>query len=85
MTDIPFSILECKRLRKLSITSSRLTYMNGFLEGLGALTEADLSHNHIDEVEDDFMDTVRLRSLDLSYNRLRELPDNLHALNPIAD
>jgi len=81
VTDIPFSILECKRLRKIRITSSRLTYVNGFLGQLALLTEADFSHNHIDEVEGEFMDSIRLRSLDLSHNRLAEVPDNLHALN----
>jgi len=81
VTDIPFSILECKSLRKLHITSSRLTYVNGFLGELPLLFEADFSHNHIDEVETGFMDSVRLRSLDLSHNRLTEIPDNLHALS----
>lgn len=81
LTDIPFSILECKHLRKLRITSSRLTYVNGFLGELALLTAADFSHNHIDEVEDGLMDGIRLRSLDLSHNRLSALPDNLHALS----
>ncbi len=81
LTDIPYSILECKRLRKLSLTSCRLTYVNGFLGELKLLGQVDFSHNHIDEVEEGFMDSIRLLSLDLSHNRLEELPDNLHALS----
>ncbi|WP_273444883.1 leucine-rich repeat domain-containing protein [Neolewinella agarilytica] len=78
--DIPYSVLDCKSLKKLSIINSRLTYLNGFLGELPQLLHADFHHNHIDEVEIDFMDAIHLRTLDLSHNRLPELPDNLHAL-----
>lgn len=80
VTDIPYSILECKGLKSIVIQSSRLTYVNGFLGELPQLTVADFSHNHIDEVEEGFMDAFRLRTLDLSHNRLTDIPDNLHVL-----
>jgi len=80
VTDIPYSILDCKSLKKLSIVNSRLTYLNGFLGELPQLMHADFHHNHIEEIEIDFMDAIHLRTLDLSHNRLPELPDNLHAL-----
>ncbi|MFK8162670.1 MAG: leucine-rich repeat domain-containing protein [Lewinella sp.] len=80
VTDIPYSILECKGLKSISIQASRLTYINGFLGELPQLLFADFSHNHIDEVEDGFLDAFRLRSLDLSHNRLAGIPDNLHVL-----
>ncbi|WP_020570029.1 leucine-rich repeat domain-containing protein [Neolewinella persica] len=80
VTDIPYSILECKGLQSIIIQSSRLTYVNGFLGELPQLTVADFSHNHIEEVEEGFMDAFRLRKLDLSHNRLSDIPDNLHVL-----
>jgi hypothetical protein len=80
VTDIPYSILECKGLKSIIVQSSRLSYVNGFLGELPQLVLADFSHNHIDEVEEGFMDAFRLRTLDLSHNRLTDIPDNLHAL-----
>jgi Leucine-rich repeat (LRR) protein len=64
----------CERLQRLHLANNRITYVapNTF-DQLTQLTELDLSHNNLTQLEGDLSVLQALQTLDLSYNKLEWL------------
>jgi len=88
-SDFPFAVTELNNLEELSITSSNISFIPKEIRNLKKLKRLDLSSfwsykdkNQISDVSN-LMSLINLESLDLDWNKIERLPNELCSLKKV--
>ncbi|NGX31527.1 MAG: hypothetical protein K940chlam8_00898 [Chlamydiae bacterium] len=68
-------VAQIDSLRQLYLADNNLEGLPVFFNNFRSLDELDLSHNALDEDAFKYMKDIQIRQLDLSYNKIKIIPD----------
>ncbi|MFX1573557.1 MAG: leucine-rich repeat domain-containing protein [Promethearchaeota archaeon] len=78
LTEIPPSIGELKRLKKLILKGNNLQKLPDSIKELSNLTELDLSHNNFQDIPQILKSLKSLRILNLKHNNIHEISKSMN-------
>ena len=83
LTNIPDSILNLTKLRKLDMSHNKIENLTSYFYNLINLTYLDLSNNRISSLSEDISKLKKLKYINLNFNNISSLPKSISNLEDL--